>query len=180
MQLPKAQTEGLIEQEIDKELLIYNLQSSKAYALNETSKNVFKACDGITSFEDLKQKHKYTDDLIFLTLDELKKNDLLESSYKSPFAGMKRREVIRKVGLASMIALPVIASLSAPTAAMAQSACMAPNLGGSPGGSNTIMSPSGDVTALKASCLSCCYRDFNTPAPFIGICCNSCSEPRCQ
>lgn len=182
MQLPMARTADLIEQEINKELLVYDLQSNKAYALNETSKNVFKVCDGKTSFDDLKRQYNYTDDLIYLALDELKKNNLVNGDYTSPFAGINRRTVIRKVGLASMIVLPVIASLSAPMASMAASPliCVAPNAGGAAGGSNTIMSPSGDVAALKASCLSCCYRDFHTPAPFTGICCSNCSEPRCQ
>ena len=59
---------------------------------------------------------------------KLKKNKIIEDdqSFVSPFAGMSRREAIRKVGLASMIALPVISSLVASTAAMAQSSsCVA-------------------------------------------------------
>ena len=180
MRLPKARTTELIEQEADNELLIYDLQINKAYTLNETSKIVFKACDGENSFDGLKEEHKYTDDLIFLALDELKKNNLLQTDYTSPFAGMSRREVIRKVGIASMIALPVIATLSAPTPAMAASVCVAPNAGGAPGGSPTVTSPTGDVFALKASCASCCYRDFNTVAPNTGTCCNNCGEARCQ
>jgi hypothetical protein len=58
-------------------------------------------------------------------LDELKKENLIEdnNSYVSPFSGMNRREVIRRIGFASVVALPVISSLIAPTAAMAQSVC---------------------------------------------------------
>lgn len=66
-----------------------------------------------------------TDEIIFLALDGLKKEKLLEdnSQYVSPFAEMNRRAVIRKVGLASLIALPVISNLIAPTAGQAASAC---------------------------------------------------------
>lgn len=123
MQLPTARTANLVEQETDKDLLIYDLQTDKAYMLNETSKFVFRACDGRTSFDNLKRRYKYTDDLIYLALDELKKSGLLEDNYISPFIGMSRREVVRRVGLASLTALPLITSLIAPQAAQAASAC---------------------------------------------------------
>lgn len=121
--LPKARNKNILTQDLDKELLIYDLISNKAYSLNETSKTVYQNCDGKTLFADLKSKYNLTGDLIFLALDELKRKNLLETetNYQSPFAGMNRREVLRKVGFASMIALPVISSLVAPTAAMAQS-----------------------------------------------------------
>ena len=132
MQLPKARITQIIEQETNNELLVYDLQTNKAFTLNETSKNIFKACNGEISFDDLKRQYKYTDDIIYLALDELKKNNLMEDDdYSSPFSGMNRREVIRKVGLSTMIALPVILSLTAPSAAAAASpgaiACSTPN-----------------------------------------------------
>jgi hypothetical protein len=122
--LPLARSTGIVVQELGKEILIYDLNTHKAYNLNETSSTVYQACDGKTTFDELKQKHKFTDDLIFLALDQLKADGLIEDGYFfiSPFIGMSRREAIRKVGFASMIALPLISSLVAPTAAMAQSA----------------------------------------------------------
>ena len=121
--LPVARTTEIVVQELGKEILIYDLNTHKAYNLNETSSTVYKACDGKTTFDELRVKAKFTDDIIFLALDELKKENLLDKdkSYNSPFVGISRREAIRRVGLASMIALPVISSLIAPTAAMAQS-----------------------------------------------------------
>jgi hypothetical protein len=121
--LPLARSNDVVVQQLGKEILVYDLLTHKAYNLNETCSVVYNACDGKTTFSDLKIKHKFTDDIIFLALDELKKDNLIEadSLFVSPFVGMNRREVIRRVGLASMIALPVISSLVAPTAAMAQS-----------------------------------------------------------
>lgn len=121
MNLPTRRTADILEQATDKELLIYDLHTNKAYNLNETLRIVYSFCDGQTTFDDLKRRYKYTDDLIYLALDELQKNDLIENYTSNHFAGMNRREVIRRVGLSSMIALPVISSLVAPTAAMAQS-----------------------------------------------------------
>jgi hypothetical protein len=122
--LPFARTTDIVIQTSGKELLIYDLIKHKAFNLNETSAIVYQACDGKTSFSQLMSKTKFSEEIIFLALDELRKENLIEanSSYTSPFAGMTRREVIRKVGFASMIALPVISSLIAPTAAHAQSA----------------------------------------------------------
>ena len=120
--LPKARTTDIVVQDLGKEILLYDLITHKAFNLNETSSVVYQACNGRTSFEELKSKYKFTDDSIYLALDDFRKNNLIEDGdFVSPFAGMSRREAIRKVGLASMTALPVISSLAAPTAAMAQS-----------------------------------------------------------
>lgn len=108
-------------QQLGTETLVYDLTTHKMYNLNETSAKVFNNCDGKTSFDELKSKYKFTDDLIYLALDELKRNNLIENDYPSPFAGMNRREVIRRVGVASLVALPAISFLVAPMATNAQS-----------------------------------------------------------
>lgn len=131
--LPKARTENLVEQNLDKEILIYDLLTDKAFNLNETSTIVYQACDGKTTFAELRRKHKFTDEFVFLALDELKRNDLLakEAVYTSPFADTNRREVIKKVGLASMFVLPIISGLIAPKAINAASNAGGDGRGGS-------------------------------------------------
>ena len=61
--------------------------------------------------------------MIWLALNQLKVDKLLDKNIEieSKFNGLSRREVVKKVGLATMIALPMIASIIAPSAAMAQS-----------------------------------------------------------
>lgn len=120
--LPQSRTKDIVVQHLGKEFLVYDLTTHKAFHLNETSSIVFNACDGVTSFDDLRVKSRLTDDVIYLALDGLRKENLLGGEYVSPFAGMSRREVVKKVGLASMIALPLISSLVVPTAASAASA----------------------------------------------------------
>lgn len=122
--LPRARSVDVVIQKLDREILIYDLKTDKAYSLNETSAIVYQSCDGETSFDDLRSGHRFTDDLIFLALDELKRENLIEAdkALVSPLAGMSRREAIRRAGLGTMIALPLISSLTAPTAAHAQSA----------------------------------------------------------
>ena len=121
--LPKARTANIVVQNLRDETLIYDLTTNQAFCLNETSAVVFNYCDGKQTFANLKAEHNLTDEIIFLALDGLKKENLLETQYVSPFAGLSRREVIRKVGLASIIALSVISALVAPTSVMAQSSC---------------------------------------------------------
>lgn len=127
--IPKARENDLVVQELKDEVLIYDLKINKAYCLNETSAAIWTLCDGRNSISDISRKlsnrlkQPVTDDLVYLALDQLKTDDLLSKSdeLEIKFNGLSRREAIRKVGLASMIALPIIASLVAPTAAMAQS-----------------------------------------------------------
>lgn len=121
MNLPNARTTDVLVQSLNGETLIYDLATNKSYCLNSTSAIVFAACNGKTTIEHLKSQHDLPDEIIFLALDELKKNNLIEDEYVSPFAGMSRREMIRKAGLASMIALPVVLSLIAPSAITAAS-----------------------------------------------------------
>lgn len=131
MKLPEIRR-NLLVQELSNELLIYNSDTNSSYCLNSTAKTVFNACNGTDTFEDLKSH--LPEDVIYLSLDELQRNNLLGGGYSSPFLGMNRREVIRKIGFASMIALPVISSLIAPSSANAASgglalyaACSAPS-----------------------------------------------------
>lgn len=131
MQLPKARTENLLEQNFKDETLIYDLTINKAFNLNETSTIVYKACGQNKTFDELRRKHKFTDDFIYLALDELKRSNLLAGVYDSPFASTNRRDVIKKIGLASMMVLPIITGLVAPKAINAASGVV-----DSSGGSN--------------------------------------------
>lgn len=126
---PLSRQRDLLTRELENEVLIYDLEIDKAFSLNQTSSLVWLACDGkknisqITESVSAKLKSPATEDLIWFTIDELKKLNLIENGEQLPsaFNGISRREVIKKVGLGTMVALPVIASLSAPKAANAAS-----------------------------------------------------------
>lgn len=130
--LPAARTADIIEQKLDSDLLIYDLRVNKAYILNETSGTVFNACDGATSLSELCERQNYSPELVYLALDELWKNKLIEpgEDYVSPLEGMNRREVIRRIGISTLAALPLISSLTAPPAVAAASAICTPNAPG--------------------------------------------------
>jgi hypothetical protein len=128
-QFPTARKNGLVVQEMPDELLVYDTEKNKAHCLNQTAAFVWKSCDGqrsvadISSLYNAESGNKMSEDLVWLAIDQLSENDLLEKEIKSAFAGQSRREVIKKIGFASVVALPVIASLVAPRNAMAASSC---------------------------------------------------------
>jgi hypothetical protein len=123
-----ARKEGLVIQEMPDEVLVFDLETNKAHCLNETAAFVWKACDGKNSVADITKLFgnqsgtPVPEDLVWLALDQLKEKNLIENTAEIvvDYNGMSRREVIRKVGLASVVALPIISSLVAPTAASAQ------------------------------------------------------------
>jgi hypothetical protein len=126
---PQSRKANLVVQQMEDEVLIYDLTSNKAFCLNKTSALVWQACDGkrtTTEIAELIGKQLKTpanEDLIWLTLDLLKKEKLIESEgvLEHRFAGMSRRQVIKKVGLGTMATLPIVAAVVAPTAVTAQS-----------------------------------------------------------
>ncbi len=130
LQFPTARKSGLVVQEVPDEVLVYDLDSNKAHCLNQTASLVWKSCDGKTSVPEIadfvgKQTGKHVpDDVVWLAIDQLSENDLLELKIRSSFSGMSRREVVKRIGLASMVALPIVASLVAPQNALANVSCV--------------------------------------------------------
>jgi hypothetical protein len=130
-QKPLSRKDNIVVQELDGEVMIYDLAKDKAFCLNETSALVWQACDGsrsvteISEFVSNKLNSPASDDLVWFAIDELKKENLIETNIVSSeyFEGMSRRQVIKKVGLSTLLAIPVIAALSAPVAAQTTSIC---------------------------------------------------------
>lgn len=126
---PVSRKSNIVVQNFDNEVLIYDLTENKAFSLNETSALVWHLCDGSKTVFDIaknlsgKFDSPITEDFVRFALDELKKNNLLENAAEvsTDFGGLSRREVIRKVGFATLAALPAVLSLVAPAAVHAQS-----------------------------------------------------------
>lgn len=117
---PLARQNGLVVQEMLDEVLVYDLDSNKAHCLNRSVGFVWKACDGKNSISDIVRQFesagngKVTEDFVWLAIDQLSETYLLDGSAVRHFEGMSRRQVLKKIGLASMVALPVISSLMQP------------------------------------------------------------------
>lgn len=135
-QIPVARKEGLVVQETAEEVLVYDLNSNKAHCLNQTAAFVWKSCNGDNSISEITKLFEkeigsaVQEELIWLAIDQLNEKNLLAADLESKFAGRSRREAIKKIGLATVIALPVVASLTAPTSALASTSCACVNPGG--------------------------------------------------
>ncbi len=129
-QKPMARQTGLVVQDMPGEVLVYDLESNKAHCLNESAAIVWRSCDGASTVEDIVKNFektsggKISEDFVWLAIDQLNSNGLLMGNVDSKFAGQSRRDVLKKIGLASIVALPVIASLVAPQSAMAATSCL--------------------------------------------------------
>ena len=137
---PLARSIQIVTQKLENETLVYDLDSHKACCLNETSAEVWRLCDGSKTLSEIQThlgnrlKLPVSKDLIILALNQLEENNLLENGNRLPssLSGVSRRALIRKVGFASVVALPLISSVVSPISANAQSllafleACTAP------------------------------------------------------
>ena len=152
---PLGRRDNVVVQEIDGEVLIYDLAKNKAFCLNQTAAIVWQSCDGKKTIAEISDwlgkqlKSNVNEDIVWLALDQLSQEGLIvrETKPVSKFAGISRRDVIKKVGLASVIALPVITSLIAPLAVHANSSCMT-LVGG-------CSCPNGTIGAICAPTVPC-------------------------
>lgn len=137
---PVSRNANIVVQQLEDEVLIYDLNVDNAFCLNRTTALVFQYADGTNTAGEISDlmstslKTLVSEDIVHLALSELDKHGLLENYLrgKNHFSGLSRREVIRKVGLASMVALPLVTSIVAPgvTAAASCIAFAAPCAGG--------------------------------------------------
>ncbi len=126
MQQPRARSEQLVIQELTGELLVYDLDRHKASCLNATAAGVWKKCDGertvaqIASELSSEWKMPVTEEVVWLTIDKLGKAQLLKERIEAPVSvpadAIPRREMMRRMKVASLVAAPLIASILAPTA----------------------------------------------------------------
>jgi len=126
---PLSRNTNIVVQDLESEVLIYDLNINQAFCLNATAGLVYQLCDGKKTVAEIRYEMSerlrtlVSEDLVWLALEKLKKDNLLENADEltDHFSGMSRREVIKRVGLTSMAALPLISSVVAPTALAAQS-----------------------------------------------------------
>ena len=91
LQNPIARQNGLVVQEMPDEVLVYDLDSNKAHCLNQSAAFVWKSCDGANSVADIVRQFesngngKVTEDFVWLAIDQLNENGLLESSIAPRF-----------------------------------------------------------------------------------------------
>lgn len=122
---PKARSDGVVVEELDGEILVYDLKRDRAHRLNRIAAALWRRCDGKATLSELaaslETPHEASAEIVLLALHQLSRAELLERPI--PFAGnarISRREMARRIGL-TVLALPIITSIAAPAAAQGAS-----------------------------------------------------------
>ncbi len=129
---PLARTQGVVVQETPGEILVYDTEAARAHSLNETAAAVWTACDGTKSVAEIAAALSASagtdpgqgEAVVWLALEQLQENDLMQSSLVWEQAGHSRRDLLRNVGLVSAVVLPLVASLAVPSSVLAQGSCL--------------------------------------------------------
>ena len=141
---PKARKDNVIAREFGDEVLIYDRSRDKALCLNRTAALVWKHCDGRTSIEQITSRlgdeingdleTPIDERLVWYAISQFKRDHLLEDKVEIPKAvlasvngHLNRRQVIRALGMTAIVAVPLVTSIVAPTAAQAAT-CIASGL----------------------------------------------------
>lgn len=122
---PKTRRRGLIIEELPSELLVYDETNHRAHCLNASAASVFKSADGTRSVAEIARESSerlgatFSEDLTWVALEELDKNELLETTLPLVPESAARRSFLA-IGATAML-LPLVLAISAPTPAFAQS-----------------------------------------------------------
>lgn len=129
-QTPRARQEGLLFTPLNDELVIYDTERNRAHSLNRVASLVWKHCDGQTAVSQIQQnvaqelQAPVDEQVVWLALQQLERNRLLEDRVPMPSNLMSRREATKRFGRIAGIVVPLVASAMIPPAALANSCLM--------------------------------------------------------
>lgn len=124
--LPRARREGLLEESVGEELLLYDRDSHTAHCLSPIAACIWRSCDGERDVCELALLTGVSEGLVGDALQELCEKGLVDAEpavVQSAVSGVSRRQVIgqaARVG-AGAVAASLVVSATAATPAMASS-----------------------------------------------------------
>ena len=77
--LLKSRTDDVVVQKVGNSVYVYDRRIDNFSFLNGASAIVFQACERQTSIDELKAERSLSDEVIFSALEELKRQNLLET-----------------------------------------------------------------------------------------------------
>jgi hypothetical protein len=124
--LPRARRNGLLEETLGEELLLYDQNSHAAHCLSPIAACIWQHCDGERDVTELAQLAGASEDLVADVLHELREKNLLVAEpalMQSTVPGISRREAIGRIARygGAAAATSLIVSTTAATPAMASS-----------------------------------------------------------
>ena len=129
--MPRAKRSKLVVRELADETLVYEVEGHRAHCLNRTAALVWGFCDGRNTVSRIAEKvgerlcARVPEEVVRLALEQLADRELLAPGEVTPALGnaVSRRTMMRRLGLAAAVALPLVTSIISPTPVMAQSPC---------------------------------------------------------
>lgn len=129
--LPAARRSKLLVRELAEETVVYDEETHRAHCLNRTAALIWKNCDGETAIPEIAVRvgeslsSSVPEGVVLLALSQLAERDLLASDEAGhvPSNLISRRVMLRRVGVAAALTLPLVTTIVAPTPAQAQSPC---------------------------------------------------------
>ncbi len=129
--IPGARRDGLLVEELGDETVVYDTNSKQAHCLSPIAAAVFAHCDGATSLasiaERLTEARGEPVDIATVAgaVAQLEERELVASNSRELDGRPTRREMLGKTAAvgAAAASVPLITSIVAPTAALAQSGC---------------------------------------------------------
>ena len=147
---PKTRSTRIFVQQLPDELVVYDVERNEVHCLNGTAARVWELCDGNSTVTEIAQRlgtdlePQAAETLVWIALDQFTEKHLLEEATTSlpdlyrP-ADMSRRQMVLRAAVIVGL-LPMVDSIIAPPAALAQSAapgCTPQATGMGPGGCTT-------------------------------------------
>jgi hypothetical protein len=125
--LPQMRKHGLVVDDLPDEVLVYDLNNHQAHCLNHSAALVWRCCDGKSSTAEIARRltaeldAPFSEDLVLLALSQLENQQLMVRAAALPVqvAVLSRRQMVRRLGLATAVAVPLVTSIVAPTAVQA-------------------------------------------------------------
>ena len=133
-QMPTARNAGIVVRTLKDEVLIYDTEQHQAHCLNKNAAVIWEHCDGTQTVEKLScllnlgdgvSEHQ-KEQIVWIALDQLEHAHLLSEPVSKPqvVKEVTRRKLMRALGIAALISVPVVSTIFAPRAAEA-STCLA-------------------------------------------------------
>ena len=118
--IPKARESHLLVHQVEDEMVVYDQKRKLAHQLNEAATKVWSLLDGERTVSEIAGDLEVDESVVALAIDHLANAQLVES--REPLS-VSRRSALRRFATAAAIGvlLPVVTSIPAPLAAMAQS-----------------------------------------------------------
>jgi len=113
-----------VTRDLGDELLVYDLERHKAYCLNQVAMQVFRHCDGETTIPDMARRVgnalglPVDEQAVRLGLLRLDKAHLLDGP-AGQIPHTSRREMLRTLGRAAAVVVPLVTAITVPTSAQA-------------------------------------------------------------